>query len=74
MTENLPQEPNPEIVEAEIKELLDRLHGHANCYDELEQSDKDYWDWFEMEADAGGDRPKVKRQLEAFVDYLDKKF
>lgn len=68
------KEPSPEEIESEIRVLLDRLHGHANDYDNLEPSDREYWDWFEMEADAGGDREKVRKQLEAFVAYLDKQF
>jgi hypothetical protein len=61
-----------ELLETEIKALLDRLDYYkiANLWETLEEADKEFWQGFRNEGVQGKDRALARDHLRAFVEYL----
>ena len=68
--EQLPKEPSPEAVDAEIENLLKELNNYAEIYDEGSPELQEEWYWIEMEAKVAKDRQAAKAHLEEFISKI----
>lgn len=70
-TEEFPKEPNPEEIEADIIELLEKLNGYWELYDQLSPDLQERWYWTEQEGRIAKDRQTAKDHLEGFIKFLE---